>query len=383
MGLADALIPGVASNASNLVARKQLKFKQFTSSGSFVIGSGGDATTAATMFNILLVGAGGGGGMGSITALGAGTVAVVVGAAGGGGEVQELAASGASLLSGASSGTITVTIGAGGVGGASSNGGTAAVGGDSTFGAYTALGGGKGGSRTQNLAVNTSVAGRYRATGCGDATVSIGTVTAGGRVAAASGGGGGRRFDNGFTTGTNPNSIEFIFWGPQNARTASGTVENTYTPDSQLPLQYNNDGGSANPPIPWCGHFANSTFNSAVVNDGWFSRGGQGLKGLGGGGAGAIASYGGTTVATVLVMPTLYFETDYNQAKYYSVDGGGRGAIVTGNATASYIAATSGTANTGGGGGAGAAWATATTVYNTVSSGGSGAAGYCLVYWWE
>jgi hypothetical protein len=381
MGLADALIPGVASGVSSLSARKQLKFKEFTSSGNFVIGSGGDATSAATVFNILLVGAGGGGGMGSITALGAGTVGVVVGGAGGGGEVQELVASGVSLLNGGASGTITVTIGAGGVGGASSNGGTAAVGGDSIFGRYTSFGGGRAGSTSRNLGVSTTVNAQYRATGASSSTISQGTVTAA-RVAASSGGGGGQRFSSGFTTGTDPDALEFIFWGPQNGRVASGTVANTYGPDSQLPLQYDNNANDASL-RPWCGHSGNRTYTDATINNAWYGRGGMGLKGIGGGGAGAIASYGGTTVATVLVLPTNYFETDYNQAKYYSVDGGGRGAIVTGNATANYIAATSGTANTGGGGGGGAAWGTATTVYNSVSAGGSGAAGYCLVYWWE
>ncbi len=107
------------------------------------------------------------------------------------------------------------------------------------------------------------------------------------------------------------------------------------------------------------------------------------MKGFAGGGAGAIASWGGTTLATVLVLPTNYFVTDYNLPEFYAVDGGGRGAIVTGSSTANFIAATSGSANTGGGGGAGGAVGTATTVYHTVSAGGSGATGYCLVYWWE
>jgi len=173
-----------------------------------------------------------------------------------------------------------------------------------------------------------------------------------------------------------------FLYGAQNGRLANGTVANTYTPDSQLPLEIDNNANDASL-RPWCGMEANSTFTNTTVNNGWYGRGGMGLKGLGGGGAGAIASYAGTTIAQVLVLPANYWATDYNQAYFYSVDGGGRGAIVTGNATANYIAATSGTANTGGGGGAGAAWATATTVYNSVSSGGSGAAGYCLVYWWE
>jgi hypothetical protein len=283
------------------------------------------------------------------------------------------------MLNGASTGTVTVTIGAGGIGGASSNGGTAAVGGDSTFGAYTAFGGGRGGSNFRNLGTTTNVSKQYRATGASSDTVSVGTPTAA-RVTASSGAGGGARFAEYSMLVTADQGV--FLYGAQNGRLANGTVANTYTPDSQLPLEIDNNANDASL-RPWCGMEANSTFTNTTVNNGWYGRGGMGLKGLGGGGAGAIASYAGTTIAQVLVLPANYWATDYNQAYFYSVDGGGRGAIVTGNATANYIAATSGTANTGGGGGAGAAWATATTVYNSVSSGGSGAAGYCLVYWWE
>lgn len=379
MGLADALIPGVASSAANLVARKQLKFKEFTSSGTFVVGASGDATSAATVFNVLLVGGGGGGGMGSITALGAGTVGLAVGGAGGGGEVREFALPGLTILNGSATGTVTVTIGAGGVGGASSNGGTAAVGGDSSFGSYTSFGGGRAGSNFRNLATTTSVSKKYRATGASSQTLSVGTPTAA-RVTSSSGGGGGARFSDYAMLVTSDQGV--YFYGPQNGKIASGTADSSYSPDSQLPPEFDNNASDASL-RPWCGLEANTTFSKTTVNDGWYGRGGMGIKGLGGGGAGAIASYAGTTIAEVLILPANYWATDYNQAYFYSVDGGGRGAIVTGNATANYIAATSGTANTGGGGGAGAAWATATTVYNSVSSGGSGAAGYCLVYWWE
>ena len=120
---------------------------------------------------------------------------------------------------------------------------------------------------------------------------------------------------------------------------------------------------------------------------GFFGAGGQGLFGMGGGAAGGVVSRGGTTVALALQTPATWnigvSGTAYNAAPYISTDGGGRGAVVTGNATANYIAATSGSANTGGGGGGGAAFGSATTYYNSVHAGGSGASGYCVVYWWE
>ncbi len=385
MGLADALIPGVASNAAALGSRKQLKFKEFTSSGSFVIGANGDATTSATMLNVILVGGGGGGGCGSVTANGAGTVTVTVGGAGGGGEVGKFSIPALSLIGGSASGTVTVTIGAGGVAGSGANGGTAAVGGDSAFGNYQVFGGGRGASSIMNNNVEsgaTSITGQnvLRFTqGAARRSDSSGTATQ--HKFSGTGGGGGGVPWRMATPSDLTESTNWYTWGEQNGKRAGGTAAAGISPDSYTPVAYALTSLNNATYTPG-GRGGASSFSTAV-GDGWYGRGGDGDSGLGGGGAGGVVSTTGTSIATVLVLNSSYWANDYNQSRFYHRDGGGRGAIITAATTANYIAATSGAANTGGGGGAGAAWATATTVYNSVSAGGSGAAGYCLVYWWE
>ena len=382
MGLADALIPGVASNAAALGSRKQLKFKEFTSSGTLVVGTSGDATTAATMFNVFLVGGGGGGGCGSVTAVGAGTVTVTAGGPGGGGEVKQFMAPASSFLNGSSSGTITVTIGAGGVAATGANGGSATVGGDSSFGHFQVFGGGKGGASIYNNATETTVSATKRFTSA-PSRISDHSATATAKKINATGGGGGGMMHTFVNTTTVSENVAFYLTGLQNGRNASGTANTSqYNPDSETPesQQWNQLRDSNT----WqLGGRAGSNFNGTATANGWYGRGGVGYLGFGGGGAGAIVSNGGTTVAQVLVLPTAYWTTDYNQPRFYNVDGGGRGAIVTTATTANYVAATSGFPNSGGGGGAGAAYGTGGSVYNSVSAGGSGAAGYCLVYWWE
>jgi hypothetical protein len=390
MGLADALIPGLVSNASNLVARKQLKYKEFTSSGNFIIGSGGDASSVQNVYNIILVGGGGGGGMGSVTLQSAGTISRVMGGPGGGGEVRTITATGIGILGTATSGTITVTIGAGGVGGAASNGGTAAVGGDSKFGELIARGGGKGGSWEISNATNTNLsASTTRATEAGEGGAnSRGTVSTE-QVLSNGGAGGGVRYGQFATT----SSLESAYYlnGPQNGRDGGFATENR-NPDFSTTNSLDNNN-SLIPTRPTCGlagrtaGVVDSVSAASTAVGGFFGAGGQGLFGMGGGAAGGVVSRGGTTVALALETPATWSigvsGTAYNAAPYISTDGGGRGAVVTGDATANYIAATSGSANTGGGGGGGAAFGSATTYYNSVHAGGSGASGYCVVYWWE
>lgn len=381
MGLADALIPGVASNVSNLVARKQLKFKEFTASGTFVVGTGGDATTTNTIFNVFVVGGGGGGGLGSVTLQTAGTISAVIGGAGGGGECVERTVVGSLLFGGASTGTVSVTIGAGGVGGAASNGGTAAVGGDSSFGAIVAQGGGRGASMSASNATDTIVAALNRATNGG---VSVHEDRAGTSAAYAIGGGGGGGAPWPiYATSSWTAGHDLI--GPQNGRGAVNSASTTfYNPDFGFAgKDFDNPNETGNVRCGAAGPARNGVATGAA---GLFGRGGNGINGFGGGASGAQVSAIGTTVATVLVAPSgwsIATGTAYNDPYYTNVDGGGRGALVTASATANYIAATSGSANTGGGGGGGAAFGTGTTYYNSVSAGGSGAAGYCLVYWWE
>lgn len=376
MGLADALIPGVASSASNLVARRELRYKEFTSSGTLTVGSGGDISDPATVLNIVLVGGGGGGGMGSVTNLTGETRRAVAGGAGGGGEVRQITIPAIALTNGSSTGTATVTIGAGGVGGASSNGGTAGLGGDSYIGEYGASGGGSGRTVVRASTNDTFVGSSERKRFTSGANASSAE-----RIACGGSGGGGQAFNLPNLLTISSTGTAYIF-GEQNGRTASSTASATkYSPDSEIPFTYIQTTLGTLSRAP--GGQAGATYESSTSGQtAWYARGGKGMLGLGGGGAGGFSHSSGSAISYIMVLPTTYWATDYNLPQFYSVDGGGRGAIVSG-VDGTTIAAGNGLSNTGGGGGGGAAFAASSDFRNTVSSGGSGASGYCIVYWWE
>jgi hypothetical protein len=363
MGLADALIPGVASNASNLVARKQFKYKEFTASGNFVIGSGGDATSANTLFTVFLVGGGGGGGgmAAASTVVVAGSASFMSGGGGGGGRARQLTLTGVAMLGGGSAGTVSVTIGAGGAGGGTANGGTAAVGGDSSLGSFVSTGGGSGGGYDSAFTAISAV-GKWSRGGLGsenDGAFSSNSISGGG------GGGGGAQntsaVDANFVNGRRPANTNV---------TARYNLVASIPSISSLNAQWAG-GGQAGSAIA----SGSATFLTAG------GGGGIGVNGYGGGGQGGCA---GTAITIAdLIIGGGGLNTGSTETELDWPDGGGKGAQVTGTATAVTRLPTSARVNSGGGGGGGAVCNIAGVANSTAINAGNGADGYCFIGWWE
>ena len=363
MGLADALIPGVASNASNLVARKQFKYKEFTASGNFVIGSGGDATSANTLFTVFLVGGGGGGGgmAAASTAVPAGSASFLTGGGGGGGRARQLTLTGVAMLDGGSAGTVSVTIGAGGAGGGTANGGTAAVGGDSSLGSFVSTGGGSGAGYDSTLAA-LAVVGKWSRGGLGsknDGAFSANSISGGG------GGGGGAQ---------NTSAVDVNFVNGRRAANSNTTARYNLVASLQSTSNQNaqwaggGQGGSA---------IASGSATFLTAGGG----GGVGVNGYGGGGQGGCA---GTAITIAdLITGGGGLNTGSTETELDWPDGGGKGAQVTGTATAVTRLPTSARVNSGGGGGGGAVCNIAGVANSTAINAGNGADGYCFIGWWE